>query len=107
MKLRIKEARAALGKTQRDLAKALGISQPYLAQIERGERRLHAELQHQIGRELGVDPQELIDFSAPGEDEEQVILRVFRRLPAAQREVWLRMAMASLPNGEAAAENGD
>ncbi|WP_104019090.1 helix-turn-helix domain-containing protein [Roseovarius nitratireducens] len=95
MRLRIKEARVAAGMKQREVAKILGISQPYFAQIERGERRLNTELQQQLADVLGVKPPELVDFDAPTPEDEQFLLDVFRTLSPDRRAGWLDMARAA------------
>lgn len=92
MKLRIKEARIRAGKKQWEVAEAVGISQPYYTQIEKGGRRLNAELQGKIGKALGVDPASLVDYDAPEESDEEYLLETFRRLNSSEREVWLELA---------------
>lgn len=96
MRLRIREARVAAGKKQREVAAALGISQPYFAQIERGERRLNTEYQEQLARALNVKPTDLVDFDAPAPEDEAFLLDVFRSLPPERREGWLDMARAAI-----------
>jgi len=101
MRLRIREAREAAGKKQREVAAELGISQPYFAQIERGERRLNTEYQERLARILGVKAVELVDFDAPSPDDETFLLDVFRSLPPERREGWLDMARAVAPRQRA------
>ncbi|MCK5502230.1 MAG: helix-turn-helix transcriptional regulator, partial [Tritonibacter mobilis] len=91
------EIRAEKGMTQAELAKLVGVSRPYLTQIETNKRKLSLELQKQIAEALGVDPVQLVDFSAPLEDEEQFLLSAFRAISEEERAVWLRLAKASLP----------
>jgi len=95
MKLRIKEARAAKGLVQRDVAKAIGMSQPYYAQIERGERRLTTDIQIKIANALGVNPADLVDFDAPDESDEEILIKAFRSLSPERRQGWLDMAQAA------------
>lgn len=104
MRLRIREARVAAGKKQREVAAELGISQPYFAQIERGERRLNTDYQEKLARILGVKATDLVDFEAPTPEDEAFLLDVFRHLPPDRREGWLDMARAAIPRPRA---NGD
>ena len=92
MRLKIKEARVAASLKQKDVAQKVGLSQPYFAQIERGERRLNTELQMKIANALGVKPEELVDFEAPSKNDEDFLLDVFRSLPPDRRQGWLDMA---------------
>jgi len=92
MRLKIKEARVAASLKQKDVAQKVGLSQPYFAQIERGERRLNTELQMKIANALGVKPEELVDFEAPSKNDEDFLLDVFRSLPPDRRKGWLDMA---------------
>lgn len=95
MKLKIKEARVANGLVQRDVAKIIGMSQPYYAQIERGERRLTTDIQVKIAKALDVNPADLVDFDAPDESEEDILIRAFRALSPERRQGWLDMAQAA------------
>ena len=92
MRIKIKEARIADGLKQKELSAMVGFSQPYFAQIERGERRLTASLQAQIAKAIGVKPTDLVDFDAPTEDDEQFLIETFRGLSPERREGWLDMA---------------
>ena len=92
MRVQISKVRARLGVTQKQLADWTGISRPYLAQMESGQRNLSAKRQQQIADVLGVDPTELVDFSAPDPAEEEKLLEAFRQLSRSQRQEWLKMA---------------
>lgn len=70
----------------------VGLSQPYFAQIERGERRLTTELQMKIAEALDVKPAELVDFDAPSPADESFLLDVFRALSPERRQGWMDMA---------------
>lgn len=96
MRIRIKELRQKAQLTQKHVADELGISQPYFAQIERGERRLNAETQEKIARIIGVPPQSLIDFDAPSKRDEEFLLNCFRELDPARRQGWIDMAKTVL-----------
>jgi transcriptional regulator with XRE-family HTH domain len=50
----VRRARLSAGLTQQQLAKQIGISQPYLSFLENGERRFNAEVLEKIGRALGL-----------------------------------------------------
>lgn len=92
MQLKIKDARKAAGLLQKEVADKVGLSQPYFAQIERGERRLTTELQMKIADAIGVKPVDLVDFEAPSAHDEEELLQAFRSLPQERRKEWLDMA---------------
>jgi transcriptional regulator with XRE-family HTH domain len=50
----IREQRGAVGMSLRNLAKAAGVSNPYLSQIERGLRRPSAEILNGIAKALRI-----------------------------------------------------
>jgi transcriptional regulator with XRE-family HTH domain len=56
---KIREVRKAEGRTQVDVAKALGITQSHLSAIERGDATVGIRLVR-IGRALKRDPKELL-----------------------------------------------
>lgn len=92
VKVQIAEVRKALGVSQGELADRVGMSRPYLAQIEKERRNLSAVKQVAIAKALGVDPSELVDFSAPDHNDEEYLLQSFRRLSPQQRKEWLNLA---------------
>ena len=96
MRLRIAEIRTSLSLTQQDLAERAGISRPYLAQLESGDRNLNTKRQKQIADALNVHPTELVDFSAPEKNEEELMVKAFRSLPSEQRKAWIEWARATL-----------
>lgn len=55
----IKQQREAAQHSIRDLAKAAGVSNPYLSQIERGIRRPSASILQQIARALEISSESL------------------------------------------------
>ncbi|MEQ9247812.1 MAG: helix-turn-helix transcriptional regulator, partial [Nitratireductor sp.] len=87
--------RKAAGLLQKEVADKVGLSQPYFAQIERGERRLTTELQMKIADVLGVKPVDLVDFEAPSSRDEEELLQAFRSLPPERRREWLYTARAA------------
>jgi transcriptional regulator with XRE-family HTH domain len=58
---RVRRARLSAGLTQQQLAKQIGISQPYLSFLENGERRFNEETLEKIGRALGLSIGSLAD----------------------------------------------
>lgn len=55
----IRQQREAASQSVRDLARAAGMSNPYLSQIERGIRRPSAEILQQIARALEISAETL------------------------------------------------
>ena len=96
MRVRIKEVRKTVGLSQLELAERVGLSRPYLSQIEDGKRNLSTKRQKLIADALGVDPTELVDFDAPDKSDEDTLIRAFRKLAPAQRRAWLDMARIAL-----------
>ncbi|MDX2484501.1 MAG: helix-turn-helix transcriptional regulator [Pseudodonghicola sp.] len=101
MRLKISEMRKAAGMTQEELAKRVGLSRPYLAQLENATRSLKTSHQAVIAEALGVDPQDLVDFTAPDPADETLILRAFRSMTKEQRKALVGWARATLSEGEA------
>ena len=56
---KIKKKRQALGYSQSELSKKLGISASYLNLIENGRRKLTASLTTKVGLELGISQKEI------------------------------------------------
>ena len=52
----VRTARLARGWSQQQAAPRLGVSQPYLAMLETGARRLTPELARRVMRTYGLDP---------------------------------------------------
>lgn len=96
MKVLIKELRQARGMTQDELANMAGITRPYLSQIERGDRRITNDLETKIAVALGVEAGALVDISARGREDEELLLTAFRQLSEEQQDVWIDMARAAL-----------
>jgi transcriptional regulator with XRE-family HTH domain len=95
MKILIAELRKQRGLTQAELAAQAGISRPFLAQIETGERNLSLKNQRSIAQALGVKPTELVDFDASMNDE-KIISEAFASLSVEQRQVLLELAKSIL-----------
>ena len=60
---RVKEIREAQGLTQQQLAKLAGVTQPYLHDLEKGNRGARPETWAQIAEALGVKVEELREMS--------------------------------------------
>lgn len=99
MKIRIADLRKQRGLTQAALAAKAGISRPFLAQIENGDRNLSLKNQRKIAASLGVNPSELVDFDAEDSDEE-IILEAFSTLSGEQRKVWVELARSVLRSSQ-------
>ena len=56
---KIKKKRQALGYSQSELSKKLGISASYLNLIENGRRKLTISLATKVGLELGISQKEI------------------------------------------------
>ncbi len=96
MKLRIKEIRVARGLTQEELANKIQFSRSYLAQLESGARELTTKKLAAIAAALEVDPKEIVDFNAPDQRQEALIIEAFRSLSPDQRKSWLDLAKVTL-----------
>lgn len=81
--------------TQAQLADAVGISAPYLHQIEKGIRNLTLERQEAIAKALGVKPGDLVDFSGSDEDI-KAVLDAYDRASTAERAMIMSWARAIL-----------
>lgn len=53
---RLKSARLAAGMSQADLAKAAGLSQPFITQVERGIKQPSVDTVRDLARVLGIAP---------------------------------------------------
>lgn len=61
---RLARIRKALGITQVELARRMGISQPALSSYERGRLRLNGEIIIRLTRQLGVSSDELLGLKS-------------------------------------------
>ncbi|MFD0908695.1 helix-turn-helix domain-containing protein [Ruegeria arenilitoris] len=100
MRLRIKEARLSKGLKQEDVAERIGLSRSYFAQLESGTRQLTPRKQVAIAEVLGVNPTDLVDFSAPDKDDEALLIEAFRSLSPEQRKAWLEWARVAIGSME-------
>ena len=99
----IKRRRELLRLTQPELAEAVGISQQYLSQIERGLKMPSPEKIDPFARCLKVPPYTLRVMAgysgmdaAPPDDRESELVAAYRRADEAQREQVLRVVRALL-----------
>ncbi len=92
MRIKIADVRKEKRISQKDLADKVGMSRPYLAQIENETRNLSTKRLYEIAQALEVEAGELVDFNAPSPTEEEYILESFRRLTPEQRREWLSLA---------------
>lgn len=76
----LRRSREALGVTQQDLSAALGKSQTFVSDVERGVRRLDTVELWEICRALGID---FVAFAAEFRDAAEALQE--RRVPAARK----------------------
>lgn len=57
----LRRLRQSQGRTLQDVARAAGVSMPYLSEIERGRKEASSEILAGICRALGIDLPELLD----------------------------------------------
>lgn len=101
---RLRAERKAAGLTQEALAKASGIKQPTLSDIERGESGApSASAMDAICRVLNLRHQWLLTgqgekYVSNTTDNEQDLLDLFRALPPHQQQAWLQVGRAMLPD---------
>lgn len=92
---RVRELRRRAGMSQTDLARAAGISQPAISQIENDTRPLTIDWMRAIARILGCTPADLLsDSDNPDrlESQERELVQNFREADASQRELVRRVA---------------
>lgn len=86
----IARIRKARGLRQNDLAEMVGVTQPHISRIEKGDEGPPLALFRQIADALNVPLPAL--FSDARTEAEQAIIDAFQRLPDARRQGWLEMA---------------
>ncbi|WP_304620506.1 helix-turn-helix domain-containing protein [Paracoccus sediminilitoris] len=86
----IARIRKAKGLRQNDLADMVGVSQPHISRIEKGDEGPPLSLFRTIADALNVPLSAL--FSDPRTDVEQALIEAFRDLPESRRQGWLEMA---------------
>ena len=99
MKERLKRARKATGKTQKEIADILGITESTYCGYETGKRRPDALKIAQLASALGVSGDYLLgraDDPAPEDvtaktDNEKTMLRLFRQLDEEKQSAFLEI----------------
>ena len=102
MKLRLKELRTERGLTQQVVSDAVGISQGYYAELERGSKQINQRRIEAFAKFYGVDPREIIDSGGESGTPDAVTERL-RRLhkdDLAMVEVFLDGLIARRSRGE-------
>lgn len=84
---RIKRTRMAAGLQGKDLAMMLGISRPYLTQIEKGVRHPAHELLTRLANELKVTPHWLLQGSHPTAQQAPEITDADTRIAALESQL--------------------
>lgn len=79
---RVRRARARRGMTRRALAGQSGVSERYIAQLERGDGNASILVLQKIAGALGMRPAELLDDPYPGSVEYTLLCALLRELPA-------------------------
>ncbi|HEX2026251.1 MAG TPA: helix-turn-helix transcriptional regulator [Actinomycetota bacterium] len=92
----IREQRGAVGMSLRNLAKAAGVSNPYLSQVERGLRRPSADILNAIAKALRISAETLyvkagiLDDRKAAEDVQAAIL-ADRSITERQKQVLVQI----------------
>ncbi|MGA0615346.1 helix-turn-helix domain-containing protein [Paracoccus sp. KR1-242] len=86
----IARIRKARGLRQGDLAEMVGVTQPHISRIEKGDEGPPLSLYRLIATALDVPLASL--FSDARSQSEQALIDAFRALSPARREGWLEMA---------------
>ena len=98
---RLKEIRLRRGRTQVEVARAVGIRQPVLSECEKGEIRLHGALLVRLARTLRVSSDEILglkpsDTTAPKDGRLARRLQRIKELPPRDRRSVLSILDALL-----------
>lgn len=88
--MRCAELRRARGLTQLDLAERVGVEQPTISRLERGNDAVTLRLLRDVAQALGVTVADL--FLEERTPEEQEIVEAFRLLSEERQKGWLDMA---------------
>lgn len=86
----IARIRKARGLRQNDLAEMVGVTQPHISRIEKGDEGPPLSLFRQIAEALDVPLSVL--FSDERDAAEQALVDAFNQLPPGRRDGWLEMA---------------
>ncbi|WP_217630619.1 helix-turn-helix domain-containing protein [Paracoccus tibetensis] len=101
----IARLRKARGLRQNDLADMVGVTQPHISRIEKGDEGPPLALFRQIADALQVQLPAL--FTDERTEVEEVLISVFRDLPESRRQAWLEMARLVQIEAQVAAQEAD
>lgn len=90
--MRIAEIRKARGLSQTELAEMVGVEQPTISRLEKGNDSVTLRLVRQVAKALGVEVSDL--FLDERTMAERALLQAFRSLPPDRQTGWLDMARA-------------
>jgi transcriptional regulator with XRE-family HTH domain len=105
----IRQQRESAQKSIRDLARAAGVSNPYLSQIERGIRRPSADILQQIARALEISAETLyvragiLDGTPPETSSVPEAITSDTKLTAEQKQSLLSVYRSFLSSNDATA----
>ena len=99
---RMKQKRRQLGRTQDNLAEALGVSVGYVSQLERGVTKINLDTLAAVAGWLGCGIGELVTGVDPGRPDylTEEIAALCRRMGAGQRRRLWALGPAILKNKE-------
>ena len=98
----VERLRALRGLNQTQLAEMVGVKQPHISRIERGDEGPPLKLFRAIAEALGVSLADL--FADERSAAERDLLDAFSLLPPARQMGWLEMARLTQAEARAAAE---
>lgn len=101
----IAQIRKVRGLRQNDLAEMVGVTQPHISRIEKGDEGPPLSLFRTIADALNVPLAAL--FSDERAEAEQALIDAFRKLPSGRREGWLEMARLIQSEAKAADQEDD
>lgn len=99
---KIRAERHKLGLTLDKLSEIVGISEPFLGHIERGERKLSVETLIKLASALGVTVDSLVQDSISIEQdiEENQLIHLTKKLSPKQKRMIVDLVKALLPHLE-------
>jgi len=101
---RVRELRAGLGLTRKELAAASGVSERYVAEVELGRGNVSILILRQLAQALGVNPALLLAAPDAAGDERAALVRLVEEAPAAALPRLRRLLEKSFVADEAARE---
>jgi transcriptional regulator with XRE-family HTH domain len=81
----LKKLRKAHGMTQQELSERAGIGRNYVAYLEAGKRVPSVGMVATLARILGVDVGELFGAAPESNDQERIVIALFRAMPSSQK----------------------